>query len=70
MNKEELFIGAVVVNTQVPEEFRDICTTVIDSICEEFVAIRYIHRYPTHDIIKKVPVDYFIKVWDFDWRVD
>lgn len=68
MDKEELFIGAVVVNTQVPEEFRIL--VVVDDISEDFVFIRYINDGSARDVIKKVPIDYFLVHWDLSWRVD
>ena len=61
-----LFIGAVVVNTQVPEGLRRY-STVIDFICGDFVHVRYLND-TGRDVIKKVPVDYFLVHWDLSWE--
>ena len=69
MDKEELFIGAVVVNTQVPEDLRYKNSIIIDFICGDFVHVRYLND-TGRDVIKKVPIDYFLVHWDLSWRVD
>jgi len=69
MDKEELFIGAVVVNTQVPEDLRYDKSIIIDLIMDNFIHLRYIND-TGNDIFSVVPMDYFLEYWDFDWRVD
>ena len=43
--------------------------SVIDFICGDFVHVRYLND-TGRDVIKKVPVDYFLVHWDLSWRVD
>ena len=67
MDKEELFIGAVVVDPKVPELSR--YSTVIDFICDDFVHVRYLNN-TGRDAIKKVPIDFFLTHWELILRVD
>jgi hypothetical protein len=69
MHKNDLFIGMVVINTTLPMEIITLIT-VVDDYTEDFVNIRYIDLIGLikGDVIKKVPMEYFLTHWTEDFR--
>ena len=70
MLKDELYTGAVVRNTQVPESFSRRVVTMVDRIDSKFVYVRYMFDYSRKDQFRKVPMCYFLQHWDLEWRVN